>query len=93
MTSVHVRVHGVVQGVGFRWFTRDAAVEHGVTGWVRNRVDGTVEAELHGAPATVQAVLAAMRTGPPHARVDELRIEPRADAEHPPLGFDLRPTA
>lgn len=72
MTSVRVIVHGRVQGVGYRWFLHDEASARGVAGWVRNRRDGTVEAELHGPDAAVAAVLAAMREGPPHSRVDEL---------------------
>lgn len=82
---------GRVQGVGYRWFTRDNAVEHGVAGWVRNRRDGTVEAELHGANADVQAVLAAMTQGPGGAQVDTLAVSDVAASSTP--GFEIRPTA
>ena len=84
-------MRGQVQGVGFRWFTRDAAAAHGVAGWVRNRRDGNVEAELHGSDADVQAVLDAMSHGPPGAQVDEVAV---TDASAPPSrGFEIRPTA
>jgi acylphosphatase len=91
MRSVRVVVRGRVQGVGFRWFTQDAAQEHGVTGWVRNRADGTVEAELHGSDAGVQAVLDAMSLGPAGARVDDVAAE-GIDAT-PHQGFEIRRSA
>jgi len=89
---VRVRVHGEVQGVGYRWFTREAAQAHRVAGWVRNRIDGTVEAELHGAADAVDAVLAEMRSGPAQSRVDDLITEPIGIVPEPPAGFEFRPT-
>ena len=91
MRSVRAVTSGRVQGVGFRWFTQDAAAAHGVVGWVRNRRDGTVEAELHGSDADVQAVLDAMTQGPPGAQVDEVAV---TDVSAPTSrGFKIRPTA
>lgn len=87
-----VRITGLVQGVGFRWFTRDQADAHGVTGWVRNRRDGSVEAELHGAPDDVAAVIRALRQGPPHAAVSRLSSEEIRPAAPPPSGFEIRAT-
>ena len=81
-------VRGRVQGVFYRASTRDAALAAGVAGWVRNRPDGTVEAALEGDPAAVEAVLAFLRSGPPHARVDAVDV-----AEEPPealAGFEIR---
>lgn len=84
-------MRGRVQGVGFRWFTQDSAAAHGVAGWVRNRRDGTVEAELHGADADVQTVLGAMAQGPPGALVDDVAVTdvPASTSR----GFQVRPTA
>ena len=65
-------MRGHVQGVGYRWFTRNAAEKSGVGGWVRNRADGTVEAELHGTDAAVDAVLTVMSRGPAGARVNDV---------------------
>lgn len=82
-----VRVHGRVQGVGFRWSTREAARRTGVGGAVRNLPDGTVEAEVEGAPGAVDAMLAFLREGPPAAHVTGVDVE-----ELPPLGetaFDV----
>jgi acylphosphatase len=78
MKRVHVIVSGDVQGVGYRYTMRMVARDAGVAGWVRNRSDGTVEAELEGAPAQVDEVLAWMAQGPPGARVDAARV---TDAE------------
>lgn len=74
MRSLRVIVRGRVQGVGYRWFARETASAHGVSGWVRNRRDGTVEAELHGDDAAVSTVLAALRAGTAHSRVDEVAV-------------------
>jgi acylphosphatase len=78
MKRVHVIVSGDVQGVGYRYTMRMVARDAGVAGWVRNRSDGTVEAEVEGAPAQVDEVLAWMAQGPPGARVDAARV---TDAE------------
>lgn len=65
----HVRIHGRVQGVGYRAWTEYAALERGLEGWVRNRRDGTVEAVFTGPAATVAAMVEACRSGPDSARV------------------------
>jgi acylphosphatase len=69
-----VAVEGFVQGVGYREFTRRAAERLGVFGWVRNRLDGTVEALLHGPAEAVEALSAEMRRGPSFATVTEIRV-------------------
>ena len=70
----HLRIHGVVQGVGFRQTLRSEAQSLGVAGWVRNRQDGTVEALLQGQPEQVQALVQWARHGPPGARVSRVDI-------------------
>lgn len=62
-------ISGRVQGVGFRWFTRDVAVREGVTGYVRNLPDGRVEALVEGDAESVTRVERLLRQGPPGARV------------------------
>ena len=62
-------ISGRVQGVGFRWFTKDVAAREGVTGWVRNLPDGRVEALIEGDSEAVTRVERALHTGPPGARV------------------------
>jgi acylphosphatase len=68
-------IGGRVQGVGFRYFTQEAAAREGVTGWVRNRPDGRVEAYIEGEAETVTRLERALRRGPPAARVDDVEAE------------------
>ena len=68
-------IGGRVQGVGFRYFTLEAAAREGVTGWVRNRPDGRVEAYIEGEAETVTRLERALRRGPPAARVDDVEAE------------------
>jgi acylphosphatase len=92
MVTRQIRVSGIVQGVGFRAAMREQAQALGVTGWVRNRADGSVEALAHGTAAAVEALIAWARRGPPAARVSDVQIaEPAAQSAQ--AGFELRPTA
>ena len=89
-----LRAAGRVQGVGYRDALRDAAVAHGLSGWVRNRRDGSVEALLQGGEAAVEAVIAWARRGPPAARVAKVECRDAQDEFDRPLtGFERRPTA
>lgn len=71
----HVRIRGRVQGVFFRAWTREEAQKLGVTGWVRNCSDGSVEARLEGEPDCVSTLIGRMRSGPPEARVDLVDVD------------------
>ena len=71
-----VTVHGMVQGVGFRYATAREAQRLGVTGWVRNEVDGTVSVLVEGTPDAVDAMVAWCRQGPAYARVERVDVEP-----------------
>lgn len=70
---VHVEIYGIVQGVFFRESTRRQAEARGVTGWVRNRGDGSVEAVFEGEAADVDAVVAWCGRGPLGAEVEDVR--------------------
>ena len=93
MRRVHVIVSGEVQGVGYRYTMRMVAQEAGVAGWVRNRSDGSVEAELEGEPGEVDEVLAWMAEGPPGSRVTGARVTDVPVAAPLPHPFTVRPTA
>ena len=80
---VRVRVHGRVQGVAFREYTRREAMRLGLCGWVRNMPDGTVETVFEGAEERVKAILTWLQTGSPHAQVE--RVEAVTEL---PLGED-----
>jgi len=91
MKRVHVTVTGDVQGVGYRYTMRIVAREAGVSGWVRNRPDGSVEAEVEGPPEQVDAVLAWMAQGPPGSRVTDARVTELSPTAAE-TSFDVRPT-
>ena len=76
--TVAVVIHGRVQGVGYRFWTRGEAARLGLSGYVRNRPDGTVETVFSGPPDAVAAMLEACRQGPPGARVQEVAVTERA---------------
>jgi acylphosphatase len=76
--SVRLVVSGRVQGVAYRAWTVLEASRRGLTGWVRNRRDGTVEVLLHGGEHEVEMMIIACRRGPPLARVTDLVREPAA---------------
>lgn len=76
-----VTVRGHVQGVGFRYSCALRAAELAVSGSVRNRSDGSVEADVEGDPDAVDALISWMRTGPPPARVREVTVATAAPNE------------
>ncbi|MPY71620.1 MAG: acylphosphatase [Alphaproteobacteria bacterium] len=84
--SVRVRITGRVQGVWYRGWTVDQARGLGLSGWVRNRRDGSVEAVFAGTAAAVDDMLARCREGPSAARVDDIAVAPAA----PPAGVEFR---
>ena len=71
---LHAHVYGRVQGVGFRFYTVDAAVSLGLTGWVANRYD-SVEVVAEGPHAALQQLLAVLYEGPSMSRVDQVQHE------------------
>lgn len=88
--AVRIRIHGQVQGVFFRVWTKEQADKRGVMGWVRNRLDGDVEALFAGDEGAVDALISVCREGPPHAVVDEVKVE---DAQGiTTAGFEIKPT-
>jgi len=89
----HIVIHGRVQGVGFRAWTQHQAQLHGLSGWVRNRRDGTVEAVLRGSENAVEAMLKACAVGPRGSSITE--IEHLADSRGVMVsdGFEILATA
>jgi len=69
---MHVIVRGRVQGVGFRWFVREAARRRNVAGWVRNLPDGGVEVAAEGMDRDIESFRSQLATGPDGARVEAL---------------------
>jgi len=85
----HMIISGRVQGVAFRFYTQRKARELGVTGWVRNRRDGSVETMVQGSAGAVESMIAWARRGPPSAVVAEVKI---ADGTGDYADFETRPT-
>jgi len=75
LKGVHVFISGKVQGVFFRAETQRAAIGFRLTGWVRNMVDGRVEALFEGEDTNIDKMIAWCHIGPPAAKVEEVLIE------------------
>lgn len=90
MRTVRVHVRGRVQGVGYRYWAERTAGDLGLSGWVRNRSDGTVEAVFSGAEADVEAMIARCQHGPRSAVVASVDVADEPGP--PPPGFAVRPT-
>lgn len=89
--QARLTITGRVQGVGFRDWVLQTGQRLGLTGWVRNRSDGAVEALVVGDETAVGQMIEACRRGPPLARVDEIDVEP-VDLDVLPQGFSRLPT-
>jgi acylphosphatase len=86
---IHAIVHGYVQGVNFRYHTTRTARRLGLTGWVTNRRDGTVETIAEGEHSDIEDFVDFLHRGSPAARVDKVDIEwesPKGEFE----GFGVR---
>jgi acylphosphatase len=88
--TVRLVIHGRVQGVWFRDWTVETARAAGLSGWVRNRSDGSVEVMAIGASTTIRAFVARCHKGPPKAQVD--RVEQFEARETLGPGFEKRAT-
>lgn len=86
--SVRLRILGHVQGVFYRAWTKEQADALGLSGWVRNLPDGSVEALFAGAPPLVEEMIARAGKGPPYARVESVKIV--AEGEKAPPLFQVR---
>ncbi len=88
--TIHFRIEGVVQGVGFRDSLCDVARRFRVDGWVRNCSDGSIEAVARGTPAACESLLAWARRGPPAARVARIDTRPATHEEEALIGAGFR---
>jgi acylphosphatase len=90
--QARLAITGRVQGVGYRDWAVATGQRLGLSGWVRNRADGSVEALIGGDDDAVGRMIEACRCGPTLARVDAVDVEP-VDLDVVPSGFTRRPTA
>lgn len=81
MNTVNIRVFGIVQGVFFRRSTKDMADELGVSGWVRNEHDGSVEIMATGEKEVLEKFIEWCKGGPPMAKVEKVEVERLSEVE------------
>jgi acylphosphatase len=79
MATVHLLIKGKVQGVFYRATAKEKAEELGLNGWVKNTLEGDVEATVSGNEAALQQFITWCRQGPPKAQVDDMIITPKPD--------------
>lgn len=91
MTTVRIRIEGRVQGVAYRAWTEETARDLDLSGWVRNRADGSVEALFSGEDGAVSRMLARCESGPHGAKVTAVRI--LEEGGEAPMDFSVLPTA
>ena len=84
------RVVGKVQGVSFRWFTRRAAQDLGISGWVRNLPDGSVEVRARGGAAALDQLLETITRGPARSRVERVEAQEWIEAREPEGLFEIK---
>jgi acylphosphatase len=92
LSARRIRIEGRVQGVFYRDWTIATARALGLSGWVRNRRDGSVEALAIGTDDAIGQMIAACHDGPPQARVERVTVEDAAENDSV-TGFSRRPTA
>jgi acylphosphatase len=93
MATLLLRIEGTVQGVGYRYALQREAGRLGLTGWVRNRRDGSVEALAQGSAEALDALAAWARRGPPAARVSGVTASVPAGEHGHHQSFEIQPTA
>jgi len=74
MLTKHLLITGRVQGVGYRYYLAYKARQFSITGWVRNRRDGSVEALIQGTPENIEAMVARAHRGPPNSAVAAVKV-------------------
>ncbi|GJE94672.1 acylphosphatase [Phanerochaete sordida] len=90
LKSIEFSVHGVVQGVGFRYFVKGIARSEGLVGWVKNSPDGHVEGMAQGDAAAIEKMKKELALGPPHARVSKFKIKSETTVERAQFSsFDI----
>ena len=91
LEQIHIVISGRVQGVGFRYATQREAMRQGLTGWVRNTPEGTVEVVAEGPTAVIEGFLAWCHRGPTLAKVAKVMLRHREEISSPEFPrFEIR---
>lgn len=91
MITRHLSIRGRVQGVGFRNYIEYKAQQLGISGWVRNRTDGSVEAVVQGNVPAVDSIIECAQRGPRASKVENMVVDVVESEEHHQV-FEIRPT-
>jgi acylphosphatase len=89
-TAVHIRVEGLVQGVGYRWYAAHRAESLGIRGFVRNLYDGSVEVDAAGDRSSLEELIRDLKVGPRAAHVTNIRIEWKDPGKNTTTHFEIR---
>jgi acylphosphatase len=91
---VRFRVRGLVQGIGFRYWTQDAARRLGLSGWIQNEADGSVSGVAEGSNESMGIFREVLGVGPEHSKIRQLDWDldkdTEAGGESLPLPFEIR---
>lgn len=87
--AAYICVSGVVQGVGFRYFTQRTAMKLVLSGWVKNRYDGDVEMEVEGEKELIEKLILALKIGPPAAHVRDIQVQWQEKSNNEYDGFQV----
>lgn len=87
---IHAVVSGIVQGIGYRWFVRKAAVAAGLAGWVRNLPDGSVELEAEGPEEELEAFIETLKTGHDRSQVSRIDFHKMPRSRDIVPGFEIK---
>ena len=88
--AVHIVVEGLVQGVGYRWFVARMAEALGLSGYVQNLYDGTVEVQAQGERSLLEELIRDLKAGPRSAHVSDMKIEWKPPQRPLKVGFEIR---
>ena len=86
------RITGKIQGVGYRWFIKETAEKHDVSGWVRNAPEGAVEGEAQGSMPALDDFLKELKSGHPLAAAEKMETQEMLDQEAGEKDFYIKPT-
>ncbi len=87
--AAYIRVSGVVQGVGYRYFTQRTAIKLALSGYVKNRYDGDVEMEVEGEKDLIEKFIETLKIGPPAAHVRDIQVQWKEKSSHEYDGFQV----
>lgn len=90
MKRVNIEIFGRVQGVGFRYYSTQKANKLNISGWVTNRIDGSVQIDAQGEEKSIEKFIEWTKSGPSYARVDNINIKEKGIKDLENHEFNIR---